>query len=41
VAMAGSDGDGLVVAPPFIVSEAEMDTIADSLRRAVDQVLRG
>jgi adenosylmethionine-8-amino-7-oxononanoate aminotransferase len=41
VAMAGGDGDGLVVAPPFVVSEAEMDTIAESLRRSVDHVLGG
>jgi len=39
-AMAGEDGDGLVVAPPFIISEPEMDTVAQLLREAVDQVLR-
>ncbi len=36
---AGGGGDGLVVAPPFTISEAEMDTVAAGLRRAVDQVL--
>ena len=33
--LAGSDGDAMVVGPPFVVSEPEMERIADSLARAV------
>ena len=41
LALAGADGDGLVVAPPFIISEAEMDTVAAALRRALREILGG
>jgi len=39
LAMAGKDGDGLVVAPPFVISENEMDTVASALALAIDRVL--
>jgi adenosylmethionine-8-amino-7-oxononanoate aminotransferase len=39
VALAGADGDGLIVAPPFTISEEEMDTVAAALHRAVTAVL--
>ena len=39
LALAGADGDGLVVAPPFIISEHEMDTVTTALRRALADVL--
>ena len=39
LALAGADGDGLVVAPPFIISEEEMDTVAAALRKALQDVL--
>ncbi|MGD2185299.1 MAG: aspartate aminotransferase family protein [Desulfobacterales bacterium] len=40
LALAGTDGDGLVVAPPFIISENEMDIVTAALRRALDEVLK-
>jgi hypothetical protein len=39
VGMAGADGDGIVVAPPFVIREEEMDVVASALRRAVTHVL--
>jgi adenosylmethionine-8-amino-7-oxononanoate aminotransferase len=39
LAMAGEDGDGLVVSPPFIIDEPEMDVIAMSIREAVNRVI--
>lgn len=39
VALAGADGDALVVAPPFVISEEEMDAVASALGRAIIQVL--
>jgi adenosylmethionine-8-amino-7-oxononanoate aminotransferase len=39
LALAGADGDGLVVAPPFIISESDMDMVTVSLRRALEDVL--
>ncbi|MFA6223408.1 MAG: aspartate aminotransferase family protein [Desulfomonilaceae bacterium] len=39
VALAGADGDGLVIAPPFTINEKEMDTIVSALDRAVTGVL--
>lgn len=38
-ALAGTDGDGLVVAPPFVITEAEMDLVVDKLVWAIDRVL--
>ncbi len=38
VGMAGSDGDGLVAAPPFIIEEAQMDRVASALREALNRV---
>jgi adenosylmethionine-8-amino-7-oxononanoate aminotransferase len=40
LALAGADGDGLVVAPPFIVNEYEMDIVTAALSRALDEVLK-
>ena len=37
--LAGRDGDALLVAPPFIMEQAEMELAADTLRTALDQVL--
>jgi hypothetical protein len=39
VGMAGTDGDGLIVAPPFIITEEQIDLVVDKLRRAVDTIL--
>ena len=39
VAMAGIDGDGLIVAPPFIITEDEIDQVIQTLRRAMHTVL--
>jgi hypothetical protein len=39
VAMAGIDGDGLIVAPPFIISEGEIDQVVQALRGAMRTVL--
>jgi len=39
VGMAGADGDGLVVAPPFVICEKEMDLVASALRRAITHIL--
>jgi adenosylmethionine-8-amino-7-oxononanoate aminotransferase len=39
IALAGADGDGLVVAPPFVIREPEMDTVAMALRQSLDHVL--
>jgi hypothetical protein len=39
VGMAGTDGDGLIVSPPFVVKEDEIDQVAISLRTALRSVL--
>jgi hypothetical protein len=39
VAMAGTDGDGLIVAPPFVITEDEIDQVVKKLRGAVRSVL--
>ena len=39
--LAGVDGDALVIAPPFIISEDEIDQVVDTLGKAVDEVLGG
>ncbi|MBX3661198.1 MAG: aspartate aminotransferase family protein [Burkholderiales bacterium] len=36
----GTRGDHVLLAPPFIVSEAQLDEIVDKLARALDAVLR-
>ena len=41
LALAGADGDGLVVAPPFMITEQEMDVVAAVVRRAIDKELVG
>jgi len=37
--MAGTDGDGLIVAPPFVITEEQIDQVVDKLRQAVDTIL--
>ena len=37
--LAGTDGDALMVAPPFIIEEKEMDMAADSIRKAIRETL--
>jgi len=39
VGMAGTDGDGLIVAPPFVIIEEQIDRVVDKLCRAVDTIL--
>jgi adenosylmethionine-8-amino-7-oxononanoate aminotransferase len=39
LAMAGADGDGLVVAPSFVIDEEEMDLVVSALKRAITEVL--
>ncbi len=39
VALAGAEGDGLVIAPPFIISEGEIDTLVSALERVICRVL--
>jgi adenosylmethionine-8-amino-7-oxononanoate aminotransferase len=39
VAMAGSDGDGLILAPPFVITESEIDLAVDAVRAALHRVL--
>jgi adenosylmethionine-8-amino-7-oxononanoate aminotransferase len=37
--MAGTDDDGLIVAPPFVITEDEIDRTVDKLRAALRRVL--
>ena len=37
----GIDGDAMVVGPPFIITEADMQRIVDALGAAVDATLGG
>ncbi len=37
--LAGSDGDALIVAPPFIIEEKEIDLVVEALGRAVKETL--
>ena len=37
--MAGMDGDGLIVAPPFVITEDEIDQVVETLRAAMRTVL--
>ena len=39
VALAGMDGDGLIVAPPFVITEGEIDQVAQTLRGSMRTVL--
>lgn len=39
VGLAGTDGDGLIISPPFVITEEEIDTVANSLRKALRRVL--
>jgi len=39
VGMAGTDGDGLIVAPPFVITAEEIDLVVARLKQAVVQVL--
>jgi adenosylmethionine-8-amino-7-oxononanoate aminotransferase len=33
------NGDGLIVAPPFVITEEQIDLVVDNLCRAVDTIL--
>ena len=35
----GREGDHVLLAPPFIVSEAQLDTIVDLLAQSIDQAI--
>jgi adenosylmethionine-8-amino-7-oxononanoate aminotransferase len=37
--LAGTDGDALIVAPPFVIEKADIVKVADALRRAIDDVV--
>jgi len=37
----GVRGDHLMVAPPFVITEEQIDTVVGVLRRAIEQALRG
>jgi adenosylmethionine-8-amino-7-oxononanoate aminotransferase len=39
VGLAGIDGDGLIISPPFVITEDEIDTVVNSLRKALRRVL--
>jgi len=39
IAMAGIDGDGLIIAPPFVITEDEIDQVVQTLRGAMRTVL--
>jgi adenosylmethionine-8-amino-7-oxononanoate aminotransferase len=39
VGLAGTDGDGLIVSPPFVITEDEIDLVAQKLRAALRMVL--
>nr|MCU0564022.1 hypothetical protein [Desulfobacterales bacterium] len=39
VGMAGTDGDGLIVAPPFVITVEEIDLVVERLRQTIAQVL--
>jgi hypothetical protein len=39
VGMAGTDGDGLIVAPPFVITAEEIDLVVARLKQAIVQVL--
>lgn len=41
VGLAGVDGDGMIVGPPFIISRQEMERIVAALGAAVDAELGG
>jgi adenosylmethionine-8-amino-7-oxononanoate aminotransferase len=37
--MAGTDGDGLIVSPPFVITEDEIDLVVDRLCKTLKKVL--
>jgi len=41
VGMAGTDGDGLIVAPPFVITDPEIDLVVDRLREAIAETAGG
>ncbi len=41
VGMAAGEGDGLIVAPPFVITEEEIERVITGLKAALEAVLRG
>lgn len=39
VGLAGTDGDGLIISPPFVINEEEIDLAVQALRDALHEVL--
>ncbi len=39
IGLAGTDGDALLVAPPFIITKEEMELVVDTIRAGLDEVL--
>jgi adenosylmethionine-8-amino-7-oxononanoate aminotransferase len=38
-ALDGVSGDHVVLAPPYIIAEAQLDEIVDKLARSIDEVI--
>jgi adenosylmethionine-8-amino-7-oxononanoate aminotransferase len=38
--LAGTDGDALVIGPPFVIKQEELDRVVDALGRTVESVLK-
>jgi len=41
VGLAGTDGDALMVAPPFVIQEDDIEMVAQNLRQAIEETLGG
>jgi adenosylmethionine-8-amino-7-oxononanoate aminotransferase len=37
--LAGTDGDAILVAPPFIIEEADIDFVVETIRAGIETVL--
>jgi len=37
--MAGIDGDGLIVSPPFVITKEEIDRVVDRLYETLKKIL--
>jgi adenosylmethionine-8-amino-7-oxononanoate aminotransferase len=38
-ALAGEDGDGLVIAPPFVIDGNELSTVVEAVGKAIEEAL--